>query len=442
VAWSSWLVTVALAGCGRLHFDPIGGDSGGVVDFSCARSVPTTPTYWANTNTGSDGNPGTQALPTKTILEALTLASTTGGTVVVGSGNYLETLNITTAVPLLLLSEQQYGATFQRLNCVGCANLWVEGFQITGSTAELVQITNGTNITIKDNIAYHGSSAGIRVSGGGSQVDVAGNIISDTFSAQVHVNVATDVHVHHNVAFGYNGATVGEPMIWFESATNSSIASNVVFRALGNNQTFGEIGLGAITGATLVENNLFAGSPNATDVYTSIAFDQGSGGASIRNNTFVGPFPGPAFGIGVSAVMAGADFQLVNNIWASASTTQPFTVGTAPAGSVTLRHNLYWNAPLGPFTAGGFPTPADDAEARVADPGLSFALSAEPNWTPPMFVGGATTICDVHTQLVEAMAKISSTSPAVGAADPTQSPTVDIRGHTRPTHAALGAYEP
>jgi hypothetical protein len=341
----------------------------------------------------------------------------------------------------LLISETQYAAKFQHLNCVDCANLWVEGFEITNSSAELVQVTNGQNVTIRDNIIHNGASAGIRVSGGGTGVDIAGNIVWDSFSAPIHVNVAANVTVHHNVVFDQNGSTNGQAMIWFESATDSSISSNVVFRALGDNASFGVISLRALAGATTVENNVIAGSPNATNVYTSIAFDQATGGAVIRNNTFVGPFPGPAFGIG-AGTMAGADFRVTNNVWASSGTAQPFTAGTAPAGTVTMRHDMYWNSPVGSFTAGGFPTPADDPEALVADPGLSFALPAQPIWTPPMFVGGATTICGVHVQLVDAIATILPTSPAAGAADPSQSPAVDVRGKPRPTPPAMGAFEP
>src|SRR5512135_1795108 len=129
VGWSCWFVITALIGCGRLGFGdrdggtgsgsstPDGATDSGISAVTCDRPAVTTPTYWTDTNLGLDTNPGTQAAPTKTIAKAITLATTTGGTIIVGPGNYLETLDISTTKPLLLLSAQRYLARIQRLNC-------------------------------------------------------------------------------------------------------------------------------------------------------------------------------------------------------------------------------------------------------------------------------------------------------------------------------------
>jgi hypothetical protein len=166
-----------------------------------------------------------------------------------------------------------------------------------------------------------------------------------------------------------------------------------------------------------------------------------TGTAMIRHNTFVGPMPGNAFGVGAGNVLTGASFMFVNNLWMSTGTVQPFTDGNAGT-RVTLRHNLYWNAPTGSFTAGGSPTPAADGEAIVLNPGMTSSVPASPIRSGGSFAGGATTTCEVHDQLVEAMAHIDGSSVAVGQADPTQSPTVDILGRARPAVPAIGAYQP
>ena len=93
---------------------------------------------------------------------------------------------------------------------------------------------------------------------------------------------------------------------------------------------------------------------------------------------------------------------------------------------------------------GGTPGQANDTEARVMDPALSFTVPAAPTWSAAMqqFAGGATTVCDVRTQLVTALAAVPTTSPAVGAADPAQRPSTDVLGKQRPNPATLGAFEP
>ena len=437
-----------LAGCGRLHFDDValgdagdgeGGTDGGMT-VTCDRGIPSTPTYFVDTNTGADANPGTQQAPTKTIARALTLSASTGGTIVVGRGNYSETLDISTTVPLTLFSEERYAARVTRFNCSGCSNLTIDGFEITGATVPLVSITAGVHVVLRDNVVFGGSSAGIRVTSGSDDITIKSNVIYDTFASQIHVNDASNVTIRDNVVFYDQGSTTGIGKIWLEASTDARIIGNVVFRATGNDNSYGMISLRATTGTTFVENNVVGGSPGATDVYAPIGFDMATGTAIIRHNTFVGPQPGTAFGVGAGALFSG-NYQLVNNLWASAGTAQPFTDGTPPAGALTLRHNLYWNNG-GAFAAGGAPSPANDAEAVAGNPGVAFTVPAPPSRTPTGFAGGATTSCEVHDQLVEAMAKIPSTSPAVGAADPTNSPGQDARGHARPTPAALGAYQP
>ncbi|HSD89255.1 MAG TPA: right-handed parallel beta-helix repeat-containing protein, partial [Kofleriaceae bacterium] len=294
---SCWLVMAALAGCGRVRFEDRAGGTGsaardsgtdtGLTAVTCDRLAVTTPTYWADTNLGLDTNPGTQAEPTKTIAEAITLASSTGGTVIVAPGNYLETLDISTTVPLLLLSEQRYRARIDRLNCAFCQDLAVDGFEITGSSLPLVSINGGTRVTFHDNVVYDGGSAGIRVTAGAQSIDVSNNVIYATVGTALHVNVATGITIRNNVVFGFNTTPLaGEQPIWLESSTDATVAGNVVFRWLGDDTNYGVISLRATTGTTLVENNLIAGSPNATSVYASIGFDQGGGTAIIRHNTF------------------------------------------------------------------------------------------------------------------------------------------------------------
>ena len=440
-----------LVGC-RLHFDDASSGDGGrgdgrgadaAVSATCDRTPVTTPTFWADTNLGLDTNPGTQAAPTKTIARALALA-TSGGTVIVGPGNYGETLDVSSTFPLLLLSAGRYTARIQRFNCQDCSDVTIDGFEITGTTLPLLSITAGTRVTVHDNVLDTGPTAGIRVTSGSQTIAITNNVVYDSYSTAIHVNDAIGVTIENNVVFGDQTSPDNEARLWLEAATDTLVAGNVLFRRLGNDTTYGVISLRATAGNTVLENNIVGGSPNATNVYAPIGFDMGAGNAVIRHNTFAGPLPGAAsaFGLGCGAVLAGGNYVLVNNLWASPGTTQPFTVGNAPVGTVSIRRNLYWNAPNGPFAAGGSPTPAGDSEAIIADPGIAFVLPAAPVWTGTSFVGGATTTGEVHAQLVEALARIAPGSPATGAADSGQTPTFDVRGHLRPTPAAVGAYDP
>ncbi|HEX5064030.1 MAG TPA: right-handed parallel beta-helix repeat-containing protein [Kofleriaceae bacterium] len=468
---SGWLAVIWLVGGCRSGFDDLSdargrgdandarGDTGTVLDdasdgstdgsvpLTCTGRTPITGQTWWVATTGNDSNAGTQASPVATITKAVTLASATGGTVVVTPGAYTAEpggeLTIMTTKPLRVVSEQRYRASVPRIVCQTCTDLTIESFEVGGASLPAISLNGGARVTVLDNVVHDSGSAGIRVTSSADTIAVIGNLVYDNAATDIHFNVTSNITVRGNIVFNATVSPNGLSKIWLEAAATAIVDGNIVFRERGNDNAYGVISLRA-TSATTIENNIVAASPNATSVFAPVGFNQASGSATIRHNTFVGPLPGNAFGIGVQSLSSGT-YTFVNNVWASSGTAQPFTSGTAPGGTITVRHNLYWNAPNGPFTSGGSPNPTNDSESRVVDPGISFAaVPAAPTWSSStqQFAGGATTVCDVRTQLVQALAALPATSPAVGGADPAQRPSTDVLGKQRPNPATLGAYEP
>lgn len=439
-----WFIAMWLVGCGRVGFDAIG--DGAVADAvtaaACERAPIAEPAWWVAPD-GLDSNDGSRATPVATLARAVALARATGGTIVIRPGAYAEEIDLDTTVPLRIVGEQRYAARLVRIQCVGCRDLVVEGLELADPPFAGLQVTGGERVLYTDNVTHGSASAGIRIAGGSSAVRVIGNLVYDSRAQGIHVNDASDVEIRGNVVFDAAVTPNPQGKIWLEQVTGATVADNVVFRSRVDDDTFGLLALRQVS-ATIVENNVFAASPDAASVYAAIGFDGASGAATIRHNTFVGPFPGTAFGLGVRTMTAGSAFELVNNLWASPGTAQPFTDGTAPGGAIRLRRNLYWNAPSGGFAAGGAPQPTDDVEAIVADPQLAFIVPPAPAWSAVAgtFTGGGQTICEVHVRLALALAGVPAGSPAAGAADPAESPRADIRGRVRPSPPAVGAFEP
>ncbi|MBA3459940.1 MAG: right-handed parallel beta-helix repeat-containing protein [Deltaproteobacteria bacterium] len=449
-------------GCGRLGFDARASGDGSPGDgdgsdgppldaappgAACMHAPVTGPAIYVSPS-GTDSNAGTSASPVATVTRAHALAAN-NSTIVVRAGTYANEPGNEISIDktnIRLISEQPYAARVPRISCDACNGLTVEQFEITGSSVSCMQVSFGLNVTIRDNIIHGCAQAGVRIAGDVTGTLVESNVIYDSVNALVHVNQNSNVNVRDNVIFESTpGGTF--PMIWLEGIVSSTFSGNVVFNGRRDTMQYGNVALGDVSNV-VIENNLFGPHQAAATIDGAIGLDDSSGTASIRFNTFRGPFNGVAFGTSrKGGLMGGATFTITHNIFVSpTNTTQLFSDSTSasPDGFV-LDRNLYWNPPSGAFveTASSL-GPGDDTRALVMDPAVVAAgAQTPPVWMPgsQMFAGGSTNACDLRTRLITALAVVPSSSPAVGRslAPP---PAFDIRGNARPAAATLGAFEP
>ena len=454
------VATLAL-GCGRLGFDPRPIGDGSLDDSgdgppgdapppgAACMHAPVAGTTLYVSPTGLDTNPGTAASPVATVTRAHALA-TDNTTIVVRAGSYTMEPGNEISISksnIRLLSEERYGARLPRVSCDNCKGLSVEQFEITGSALTCMQVSFGLDVTIRDNIIHGCGQAAVRLAGNITGTVVDSNVIYDATNALVHVNDNSIVQIHDNVVF--ESATGGTfPMIWLEGIVSSTFSGNVVFSGRRDTAQYGTLALGDVSNV-VIENNLFGPHQAIANIDGAIGLDDATGNASIRFNTFRGPFNGVAFATSrKDGPMGSTMFPITHNIFVSpTNTTQPFSDSMLLAGAdgFVLQRNLYWNPPTGAFTEGGGRLgPMTDTARLVMDPRIvSAGGPVGPTWMPATktFSGGSTTSCELRLRLISELAFIPSSSPAAGAGL-IAPPSTDIRGMPRPTAASLGAYEP
>ena len=208
----------------------------------------------------------------------------------------------------------------------------------------------------------------------------------------------------------------------------------------------------------LVENNLMLG--NTSNVMRAPFGVKGARDVLFRNNTIAGDLPSLAFTMRLNAEgdnPPNENIRLLNNLWADSTGTmgaenssRPNDFSDTPPGqtaSFELNNNLYWN--------GGMTIPEDvselinytnDANRLVADPLLGDQSSLVlPRWrsNTNVFADGSNTIRQAFEKLVTLYGTPSAVSPLIDAADPADSPFVDILGNPRPAGSLpdIGAFE-
>ena len=450
------LVVVASA-CGRFGFDtrPPGdggaddGSDGGVPMATCMTQVPTGTVIHVDATKGNDANNGSGASPVQTITRGLALAPQ-GATVLVEPGTYsAEPMNEIKfdGKDIKLVSAQRYRASFPRIECFTCDGFLIEGFEITGTTGVCAQASFGVRVTLRDNVIHGCGSAAVRFAGNIAGSAIVGNVIYDAPNALVHVNDDSTVDIVDNVLFD-STPQGAYPAIWMEGTINTVVARNVVFHSKHESAGYSTVSIGHAQNL-LIENNI-VGIGEAADNDGAVGLDDADGTATIRFNTFIGPFSGSPFALAKNAgTTAVSTLMVTHNIWYSPVTTaQQFsTASETGSDGFTLDRNDYWNGGGGAFSElSNRLGPADDPRGVAVDPQLAIGAGAPP--APPVwstashtFADGSTTTCDVRTKLIDALGRVPAASPIAGRAM-IAGPSTDIRGKQWPMPASLGAYEP
>jgi len=199
----------------------------------------------------------------------------------------------------------------------------------------------------------------------------------------------------------------------------------------------------------LVENNLIVG--NSTNPMDAPFQFKGVKGITVRANTVVGDLPSTAFGLLVGTTGLNPtveDLFIYNNLFSDPTGTMGstfcLTFGNTNLGTFWLDNNLFWNDGNALPGSGGL-LPTADINRIELDPLLETNQQAVvlPKWntTSRQFESGEVSILGEFERLVETYAALPQGSPAIGAADPANSPYDDIRGWVRDASPDVGAYE-
>lgn len=270
--------------------------------------VPSTYNYYV-ASTGSDANPGTEALPFATILRASRVALP-GTTIHVAPGNYdggfKTTMNGTSAQRIFYISTTRWGARIvppahsttniawdNRGNFIDIVGFDIDGSNTNAGTKWTYGIYNaGSFDVIRNNHVHHlmrdlpcasSGGAGIHVDSyyKGDKVDVVGNSVHDIGPQGCRfvqgISLSTSGSAKNNVVYGIGGAAI---QMWHD-ATNVAISNNTVSGS----------STGILVGGG---DNYYSKGPNDyTTVHNNIVYDnrygiseQGATGVhnSYRNN--------------------------------------------------------------------------------------------------------------------------------------------------------------
>ncbi len=208
----------------------------------------------------------------------------------------------------------------------------------------------------------------------------------------------------------------------------------------------------------MIENNLMLG--NSANVMRAAFGVKGGQHVNFRHNTVVGDLPALAFAMRLNTEgsnPANDDIRFYNNIWSdptgtmgAESSSQINDFSDTPIGQTTtfaINRNLYWNdGATVPSDGAELINYTDDNNHIVSNPLLPNQVGIIlPRWNPTtnQFNDGSTTIRQAFERLITRYGVSSAGSPAIDAADASNSPADDIWGHPRPNGSApdLGAYE-
>jgi hypothetical protein len=441
--------------------------------------------YWVSIS-GSDAADGSRDRPWATLSHAIRNVPDQS-LILVRPGRYEGRVHLDTRFEhgIVVRSLEPYRARLRDSRTVVRAfygaGITLEGFDIahTGVDVEPVlvhiqDLVEGPDaverIVLRNNLLHDSRAADIlKINNGARSITVEGNLFYNQadHDEQIDIDSATDVLIQGNVFFNdfaasgrYNDNDTGsfvaikggsselEP-----KAARISVRRNVFLNWQGSPGShfvlIGGYGRPYFEAEdVLVENNLLLGnSPNKLRAPFGV-----KGGIDIvfRHNTVVGDLPSAAYGMRL--VREGEsppndNIRFYNNIWSDPTRTMYDFSDTPPADTTSflLQNNLYYN--------GGQQMPADDAELVniwddakriLADPLLPLASAiTTPVWDPESgrFADGSLSICRVFERLVEETCRPASGSPAAGAAEPSQAPSDDLSGRSRPAQADIGACQ-
>ncbi len=438
---------------------------------------------------------GTASQPWRTITYALDRVPD-GSTILVRPGDYVGRVrlrgNFTQGV--VVRSESPYRARLRNTadkvitTYDGCRGVTLEGFDIahggSGAVALVVHVDGGgvegrvTNLTLYNNVIHDSYNNDIlKINNGATHITVRGNMFYNQAGSDEHIDVNSvkDIVIEDNVFFNdfagsgrTNSNNTSAYVVvkdsngtddWVLGSERVTIRRNVFLNWEGSTG-YGFVQIGEDGTANyeavnvLVENNLMLG--NSSNTMRSPIGVMGSRDVTFRHNTVVGNLPSYAFAMRLYRYgdnQPNQNIRFYNNIWSDPTGTMGAYGSTAndfsdtPPGqttSFTLDRNLYWNGGAAiPYDSSELVNYTDDARRIVADPLLgSQAGLVIPRWNPTtgQFADGSTTIRQAFERLVTRYGAPAAGSPAIGAADPTQSPADDILGQPR-SAPDIGAFE-
>lgn len=264
------------------------------------------PNPWLTTGTthlyvspsGSDSNPGTSALPFRTMSHAANAA--TAGTVVhvaPGTYGYVEsTKSGTSSAPIIFVSDTKWGA---RINAPGRVRAWmntgdwviIQGFEITGSQYSGITSTashgrfrgNHIHSLVPPNCSRGG--AGIELENySETDNDVDGNVIHD-----IAFNLSGCARIHGVYPQGPYGGRVINNVVYRTGGWGIHLYHNANHILVSNNTVFNNKLAGIIVGASYEGNDQLPGLDTGTVVTNNIVVDN-AGGCIEENN------PGRTYG--------------------------------------------------------------------------------------------------------------------------------------------------
>lgn len=433
--------------------------------------------------TGSDAADGSQARPWATITHAVETVPDSS-TILVQPGTYTGEVRLDRAFNsgIVVRSASPYQARLRNASGAKTVRsfygrrITLEGFDIAhgGANPQPVVVhvqdadQDGTTreITLRNNIIHDSADNDLlKINNGARQITVTGNIFYNQQGSDEHIDInsALDIVVQDNIFLNAssNGAEPHAFIVVKDSNENDDGiegSRNITLRRNLFLGWVGSLGYGFIqigedgypyfeAQNVLIENNLLL--HNSTATMNAPFAVMGSKDVTIRNNTFVGD--GPAniwlrvyrFGENQPAT----NVRFFNNIWSRPGGGQA-RFSRSPQGEVAafaLVRNLYWN--------GGQPIPSnpadtinrsDDPQALVANPGLLAPNGlVAPFWDAEQnrFADGSTSIEAAFRRLVANHGVLPASSPARGAADPTNASAEDILGRARGNSPDLGAVQ-
>lgn len=467
-----------------------------------SQASPAACEYWVDP-LGSDGNPGTLALPWATLEYAFDTADDNSCTVWFNAGTYdansllqnpggpdnrfTTTTTFKSVVP--------YKAVLQNpgkvLDLQGVQHMVIEGFEIKQTKPAPVikevmidfhrqavlpgEAVPLMHVTFRNNIIHDANGDDIAlIKGGVHYVTFENNIFYNQAGEQqmLDINSAQDVTVQDNIFFNdfadppntntrsfievkdSNGNTDG-----YEGSERITIRRNILLNWQGIDAfRFIQVGSGdtAYHSAkdVTVENNLMIG--NSIQQIGEAFGVSGARDVYFVNNTVVGDLPASAYAMDIRKQPSNPNnlnIYFYNNIWSDPTGSMGACLGCggddfsdgdpASTTNLVLDNNFYWNGGESIPDGNVLSPNTHDLNRVIADPGLPVDQSGLvlPRWNGTSFLSGNTTVGDEFLRLVYYGA-ISSSSSASGAANPAFAPSEDILGTSRPSAPSMGAYEP
>jgi hypothetical protein len=444
--------------------------------------------YYVATDGSDTTGDGSSSKPWATITHALDNVPD-GSTVLVRPGTYVGRVHLrgSFAQGVTVRSEVPYQARLRNDDRVitsydGCQGIILEDFDIAhsgdGADPLVIHLDGGggngyvSRITLRNSVLHDSYDNDIlKINNGAEQITVEGNIFYNQSGSDEHIDVnsVTDVVIQDNIFFNDfagSGRTDDDTssFVVIKDSNGSSdnqlgsehivVRRNIFLHWEGSDgQGFVRVGEDGTANYeaidVLVENNLMIG--NNTQQIRSPFQVMGAYSVTIRANTVAGDMLAKEYGARIFTYGANPDndqIHLHNNIWSDPTGTMGDTFNRGNnTNNLTFDNNLFWNnGNLFPTSLESIIEVSDDVHRIEGDPLLGDQAGlALPRWNPStgQFADGSTTIRQAFERLVRDYGTPAASSPAIDAADPSNSPSDDILGSPRPAGSApdIGASE-